>query len=141
MQQNLTQITLSPAVAGDGKLPASLMDTGLPLYSNVMDAVDQLEDGLKTRRRRVICEAHAQITGPVRLIQAELCHEYRTVRPDRDTPDLWSVTCSSGNFGRPFQHPFCEECVFFDTTNSPKFKDGVNQRIAQIIADGKGAAA
>ena len=129
MQQKFTQISLSPCVAGDGKLPAALMDSSLPLYTKAMDAVDNQEKGLRTRRRKKILSAHAAITGTVRLVQAELCHEYEPIRPRDDNPDLWDVVCFSGNLGRPYQHDCCPDCLFFDTNNGAVTgADGVKTR-------------
>jgi hypothetical protein len=119
MQRKLTQIRSAPAVAGDGKLPAALIDSSLPLYTKAMEAVDKQEIALRTKNRRETLSAHAAITGTVRLIQAELCYEYSPIRARRDCPDMWDVICFSGNLGRPLQHDFCADCVFFDTNNTP----------------------
>ena len=39
MKHQLTQIRPLPVVAGDGKLPLPLADTGLPLYTRAMNAI------------------------------------------------------------------------------------------------------
>jgi hypothetical protein len=135
MQQKLTQISLSPALAGDGKLPAVLATPGNPVYERVMDAVDRQDIGLTTLNKRMILDAHSVITGTVRLINNELCYEYSPVRPPRDRPDQWGILCFSGNLNRPYQHPFCPDCVFFDSDNNKAAKINVNQRIAAILAD------
>jgi hypothetical protein len=122
MKQKLTQINPSPTVAGDGKLPELLLSTDAPLYSRVMDAIDRQEEGLRTHNRKVILEAHAAIVGTRRLIAAELCYEYSAMPAKRDNPNCWDVLCFSGNLGRPLQHAFCADCVFFNTSNNPAYK-------------------
>ena len=123
MKHQLTQIRPLPVVAGDGKLPLPLADTGLPLYTRAMNAIDRLEDGVQRKNRRIIRDAQASLNGTMRFIQNELCYEYWPVPKDREIPDLWSMTCFSGNLGRPCQHAFCMDCVFFDTNNNPHFSD------------------
>ena len=118
MQKQLTQIRPLPVVAGDGKLPLPLADTGLPLYTRAMDAIDRLDDGIQRKNRRIIRDAQASLNGTMRFIQNELCYEYSPIRASRETPDCWDVVCSSGNLGRPHQHAFCEDCVLFNTDNS-----------------------
>src|ERR1035441_9404509 len=46
MKHQVTQIRPLPVVAGDGKLPLPLADTGLPLYTRAMNAIDRLEEGI-----------------------------------------------------------------------------------------------
>ena len=119
MQKQLTQIRPLPVVAGDGKLPLPLADTGLPLYTRAMDAIDRLEDGIQRKNRKIIREAQSSLDGTMRFIQNQLCYEYSPIRAQRDNPDLWDVLCFSGNLGRPLQHAFCTDCILFNTDNTP----------------------
>jgi hypothetical protein len=135
MQKQLTQIRPLPVVAGDGKLPLPLADTGLPLYTRAMDAIDRLEDGIQRKNRRIIRDAQASLNGTMRFIQNELCYEYSPIRASRETPDCWDVVCSSGNLGRPHQHAFCVNCVFFDTNNNPHFSDAQSRALLVAIKE------
>ena len=138
MKHQLTQIRPLPVVAGDGKLPLPLADTGLPLYIHAMDAIDLLEEGIRRKDRKIIRDAQASLTGTMRLIQTSLCYEYYPVTRDCDVPDLWSANCQSGNpipisattaITRPYEHSFCEDCVFFNTDNNPRFSDAESRAL------------
>jgi hypothetical protein len=130
MKHQFPQIRPLPVVAGDGKLPLPLADTGLPLYTRAMNAIDRLEDGIQRKDRKIIRDAQASLTGTMRFIQTNLCYEYSAIRANRENPDGWDVVCSSGYLGRPHQHAFCAECVFFDTNNSDFGKQHANEQIA-----------
>ena len=134
MKHQLTQIRPLP-VAGDGKLPLLLAGTGLPLYTRAMNAIDRLEDGVQRKNRRIIRDAQASLNGTMRFIQNELCYEYSPIRASRETPDCWDVVCSSGNLGRPHQHAFCVNCVFFDTDNHPLFSGTQSRTLVTAIKE------
>ena len=121
MKHQLTQIRPLPVVAGDGKLPLPLADTGLPLYTRAMDAIDRLEEGIQRKDRKIVRDAQASLYGTMKYIQSQLCYEYRPIRASRETPDCWDVVCSSGNLGRPHQHACCVGCILFNTDNNPDF--------------------
>ena len=123
MSQKLTQINLSLAVAGDGKLPLLLADTGLRLYTRAMTAIDQLEDGIHRKNRKIIRDAQLSLIGTMKYIQSQLCYEYRPISASREAPDCWDVVCSSGNLGRPHQHACCVDCILFNTDNNSHFSD------------------
>jgi hypothetical protein len=119
MSKKLTQINLSSVVSDDGKLPLPLTDTGLPLYTRAMDAIDRLEEGIQRKDRKIVRDAQASLIGTMKYIQSQLCYEYSPIRAKQDNPDLWDVVCFSGNLGRPHQHACCVDCILFDTNNNP----------------------
>jgi len=133
MKHQLTQIRPLPIVAGDGKLPLPLADTGLPLYTRAMNAIDRLEDGIQRKDRKIIHDAQLSLNGTIKFIQNQLCYEYSPIRAKRDNPDLWDVVCFSGNLCRPLQHSFCTDCVLFDTNNNPRFGDKQNRDLAAAM--------
>ena len=121
MQRQLTQIRPLPVVAGDGKLPLPLADTGLPLYTRAMNAIDRLEEGIQRKDRKIVRDAQASLNGTMKYIQSQLCYEYNPIRAQRDNPELLDVVCFSGNLGRPLQHACCTDCILFNTDNNPNF--------------------
>ena len=132
MKHQVTQIRPLPVVAGDGKLPLPLADTGLPLYTRAMNAIDRLEDGIQRKNRKIVRDAQASLNGTMKYIQSQLCYEYRPIRASRETPDCWDVVCSSGNLGRPHQHACCVDCILFNTDNDSRFND--NHSRARVAA-------
>jgi hypothetical protein len=122
MKHQLTQIRSLPVVAGDGKLPLPLADTGLPLYTRAMNTIDQLESGIQRKNRKIIRDAQLSLNGTIKFIQSQLCYEYSPIRAQRDNPELLDVVCFSGNLGRPLQHACCVDCILFDTNNNPHFR-------------------
>jgi hypothetical protein len=111
--------TLSEAI---GSLPPQLTDPRRKEYQRAMQAVDRIEEGLKTGDGLLVDRGRNALIFLTHRIKDELCAGYHYQAPDPETPAQWQVLCTSGERNQFSNAPeLCLQCLFFDQSYNPKF--------------------